>query len=654
MTLSQPPYTPKFNNWSGKIPGFVEFNAMLNIISDPAVLLDRARNQVIAGNSAFIRLTSYAMNELSGLSLSAILADANLSQLASGEVLLCTLQKRNRDAIQVNIQVHALDATGQWLVMQITPIANPPRITLGEKDLLLGDFTDLVNIVQFTEIHPALRRAMNILTKIFESDLICFYQVDQNYPQLKKIISSELSPVFPETILSADFSQMAAPMIWSAGDTMVSEIHRCARQADLNYVASVPLGEKEAFFGLLVIAESLQSPIPQLELLLPLIAGILSNALQHFILIDSLLTENEARKKIYSIRNGLFENIQQGVLVLDADLRVMEMNPSAEIILGYTAREVQGELIDNVLIGSEGLPVALEAARNGISTHDVGTTHDAGTSSLHRRNGQSFPALIQTLPVYQEESVHGVLVFITDVSEHEQIRIRTQQLEHRAVLGEFTAIFAHEVRNPINNISTGLQLMASRLESGNPNLDVINRMMGDCSRLEHLMDSVLSFSRPVEPKIEPMDIALLLNRILDRWRPRFSKVNVKSFFQSPENLPRVYGDPRSLEQVFINLISNAVEAMSKSGGTLAVHCTTVDQPANRPHVDVSVSDNGPGIPDDIKDRIFEPFITTNPRGTGLGLAITKQIVTANRGSIHLSTFPGGTVFHVLLPVVSGD
>jgi hypothetical protein len=282
MTISQPSHTPKFTNWSGKSPGFVEFNAILNLVSEPALLLDRARNQVIVANSAFIRLTAYALSELNGVSLPTLLIDVNLAQLVSSETIVGALIKRNRDEIQVNIQVNILDPTGQWLVVKVTPVLNKTSFIQGEQNLLLGDFTDLVNIIQFPEIHQALRRAMNILTKIFESDLVCFYQVDHSYPQLKKIISSELSPVFPETILSSDFSQMASPVIWSAGDPMVSEIHRCARQADLHYVASVPLGEKEAFFGLLVIAESLQPPIQQLELLLPLIAGIISNALKTY------------------------------------------------------------------------------------------------------------------------------------------------------------------------------------------------------------------------------------------------------------------------------------------------------------------------------------------------------------------------------------
>jgi signal transduction histidine kinase len=120
--------------------------------------------------------------------------------------------------------------------------------------------------------------------------------------------------------------------------------------------------------------------------------------------------------------------------------------------------------------------------------------------------------------------------------------------------------------------------------------------------------------------------------------------------------PPIKGDPRSLEQVFTNLISNAVDAMSKQGGgTLAIKVGPVNLIPNLPQVEVTITDNGPGIPDDIRDHLFEPFVSNNPRGTGLGLAITKQIVTAHRGSIKVNTFPGGTVFHVVLPAyVEGE
>jgi signal transduction histidine kinase len=108
-----------------------------------------------------------------------------------------------------------------------------------------------------------------------------------------------------------------------------------------------------------------------------------------------------------------------------------------------------------------------------------------------------------------------------------------------------------------------------------------------------------------------------------------------------------------MDQVFTNLIVNAVEAMSKNGGTLSIKC----HPANHPRaprgdfVELLFGDTGPGIPPDLQQRIFDPFITTKADGTGLGLAITKRIITAHRGAIFVESWPGiGTAFHVFIPV----
>jgi two-component system, NtrC family, sensor histidine kinase AtoS len=109
------------------------------------------------------------------------------------------------------------------------------------------------------------------------------------------------------------------------------------------------------------------------------------------------------------------------------------------------------------------------------------------------------------------------------------------------VLGEFTAIFAHEVRNPINNISTGLQLLASMNEEDAFFQDAINRMQSDCGRLDHLMESVLAFSRPLESTLQPVDMAALLQKILSRWHPRLARVNVKDHFHVAVDTPNVLG-----------------------------------------------------------------------------------------------------------------
>jgi signal transduction histidine kinase len=168
------------------------------------------------------------------------------------------------------------------------------------------------------------------------------------------------------------------------------------------------------------------------------------------------------------------------------------------------------------------------------------------------------------------------------------------------------------------------------------------------------MESFLAFARPVDLKLEPVDPEKFLKMILDRWQPRMARVNVKHTLIVEAGVLRMNADIRSLERVITNLISNAIEAMSEVGDTLAVKVSTNLKVPGYPQVEISISDNGPGIPEDIRARIFEPFVTTRSQGTGLGLAISKQIVTAHKGSISVNSFPGGTVFSVCIPAVTGE
>jgi len=261
---------------------------------------------------------------------------------------------------------------------------------------------------------------------------------------------------------------------------------------------------------------------------------------------------------------------------------------------------------------------------------------------------------IQVIPVVEEEVVVAIEVILADLSEQEQSRALTQQLEHRAVLGDYTAAFAHDVRNPINSIYTGIQLLGAKLKPDDPNQEVIGRVQNDCTRLNHLMESFLAFSRPIEPRIEDIDVALFLQRIIDRWRPKFAKVNVSPVLHVDDPIEKMRGDSRSLDQVFTNLISNALDAMTASGDTLAIRAVMNQEISGHPQVEITVSDNGPGIPEDLREHIFEPFVTTRKQGTGLGLAITKQIVTAHKGSISVDSFAGGTVFTVRIPASTGE
>jgi len=631
-----------------RIPGVQEFSFLLNAFNEAAIVLDLRTLYIYQSNPAFIQLTAFSQIELAGLSVVDILPDFSQEFFISGEPLTASLTRRKRNPIPVIVQGTILNAERTWGLLTFIPEAKHAESQGAWQSDLFSGLVDLATIREEPDLEKSLLKGFGITKLITRAKKICIYKADSQQPRLIRISFDKQSEIFPEILPSSDLVQLSSASMWIPGRKVVAEVQRAALVANLSYVATIPLGQKNALFGLLVVGDQDGQPPERLENILYVLSAHLTAALQHFILIDNLRKEVQNQKLTADIRGTVFEHSQEGILFISPELHILEINPAAEWMLQYAAWEVKNQPVANVIIGPDRMMTVLESCLQGIPTHNMGNV------SVHRRNGQSFPAHIQVIPVMKEKELIGIVMFIRDISEHEQIRLRSQQLEQRALLGEFTAIFAHEVRNPINNISTGLQLISARLPEEDVNLDVLNRMLGDCTRLDHLMESILAFSKPQELRLEKIEIDKFLQRILDRWRPRLARVNVQPFFSAAQDLPSINGDPRALEQVFTNLISNAIDAMSQNGGTLAVHVNPDHSLPNRPQVEVSVSDNGPGIPDEIKERMFEPFVTTKSHGTGLGLAITKRIITAHQGNITVKSFPGGTIFHVYLPASSGE
>ena len=135
------------------------------------------------------------------------------------------------------------------------------------------------------------------------------------------------------------------------------------------------------------------------------------------------------------------------------------------------------------------------------------------------------------------------------------------------------------------------------------------------------------------------------------WRLNFARKNITCYFSPPNDFPKFYGDPRSLEQVFNNLIGNSVDAFDGQDGIITLKLSLKENESGRRQILISESDNGPGIPEDKIDSIFEPFMTTKKNGNGWGLALSKRIITSHKGTIQVKSFQGGgTVFEILLPL----
>ncbi len=631
----------------GKAPGLSEFGALLQFIDSPAVLVYIQKGIITSVNSSLLKLTAYSQNDVLGKPIS-VLFDSSLDRaLTSGGDCALMISRSKRTPISIRSRITILDSNNSWALITVAPSSESEN-EIGESAPALLNFLMNLLISDRTEsIDLALEQKLQLVETLFRTSAVCIYQAGSGSPELFKLKTRETKPLYPESLPSNDLVQLREPFIWDQGKKALSVLHQRSRSEGLLYVASCALGEKGALSGLIVVGDYVNEPSDLVLPALRLVATSIGSSLQQFIKIRNIQETIIRQQKLLDIYGNGLDNAREGIIVLRPDLTILEINPSAEWMLGYSEPEVKGQPVDNLLIGTDRLIPALESAKLNVPTHNMGSIN------LNRRNGQSFPAQMQIIPITKDEKLIAIMVFLSDVSEHEQIQARTQQLEHRALLGDFTNVFAHEVRNPINNISTGIQLLASRLDENDPNRDVVERVQNDCLRLNSLMESVLAFSRPVPKHFASIDLNAMLKQMLDRWYPRMVKVNVKSFFQENPEIPNIEGDWRSLEQVFTNLISNAVEAMEKNGGTLAIQLEEISIPGGQKEVQIKVTDTGPGIPDEIKARLFEPFVTNKPNGTGLGLAIIKRIIIAHRGSIDVESFPGGTVFRVVLPAYIG-
>lgn len=636
------------NFFRGKAPGLSEFGALLQFIDSPAILVFIQKGLITSVNGSLLKLSAFPQADLLGKPISTLFDTSLDRALTSGGDCILTVNRNKRTPISIRSRITILDANNNWALITLSPETDAGGETEGKDPALIKFLMDLLNTDRYESIDAALDQKIQLVETLLRTSAICIYQAGSGSPELIKLKTRETKPIFPDALPSNDLVQLRTPFIWDQGKKALTTLHQKCRAEGLMYLASCAIGEKEALSGLIVAGDYINEPSELVIPVLRLMSASIGSSLQQFIKMRNIQEIMNRQQKMLDIYSNGIENAREGIIILRPDLIIQEINPSAEWMFGYSDLEVKGQPAENLLIGTDRLIPALESAKQHV------TTHNMGSINLNRRNGQSFPAQMQIFPIEKNEKLLAIMVFVSDVSEHEQIQVRTQQLEHRALLGDFTNVFAHEVRNPINNISTGIQLLASRLNVDDPNRDVVERVQNDCLRLNSLMESVLAFSRPVPRHFEPIDLNTMLKQMLDRWYPRMAKVNVKPFFQPNTELPKIEGDWRSLEQVFTNLISNAVEAMEDNGGTLAIQLEEVAIPGGQKEIQIKVSDTGPGIPDEIKVRLFEPFVTNKPNGTGLGLAIIKRIVIAHRGSIDVDSFPGGTVFRVNLPAYYGE
>ncbi len=340
----------------------------------------------------------------------------------------------------------------------------------------------------------------------------------------------------------------------------------------------------------------------------------------------------------------LVEGVQEyAIYMLSSQGIVTTWNSGAQRIKGYEAQEIIGKHFSCFY-----RPEDIKAGKPNASLEAAAAKGKYEEENLRvRKDGSAFWANVLITALYDTGGqLYGFAKVVRDITERKETERRLRERERLAILGTTAAVFAHEIGNPLNGLSTSLQLVSKRI-AGSVHDPLVEETLEiarqELQRLTALLNDYRSFARPQKIQIEPTDLRQMFEEVLAPAIKHYQDCGINVELEFYEKLPLVPVDREKIKQVILNLCKNAVEAMP-DGGTLRCKAyQTVDR------VTIEVADTGTGIPEGLD--VFQLFNTTKPEGTGLGLPIVEQIVSEHRGSVDYITEPGkGTAFMVSLPL----
>jgi len=361
---------------------------------------------------------------------------------------------------------------------------------------------------------------------------------------------------------------------------------------------------------------------------------------------DAYRVLEERAMQLISIQDytqSILRSVTSGVITVGPDGSVATLNPAAERMLGTTEDQAVARTIRTVLKDDGGLSADVSRVLEGRSPR---TLRDV---SLVTRVGKTVHA---QAAVSRMRDVGGrklgAVVTVEDVSEVKALTDQLIRADRLAAMGELTAGVAHEVRNPLGIIRASVQLMEESSDNRVKVHDAAEVIKHEIDRLDSVIKALLDFGRPSAPTMRPVEVRRVLQEVVLFTRKFADRSNVTIEEDYAEDAHEVMADPEQLKQVFVNLISNAVQAMAEDGGALVVSTGFDDD-----FVFVRFSDTGPGIAADVIGKVFDPFYSTRDDGSGLGLTIVHRIVDEHGGHIEVTSDVGtGTAFTVHLPALN--
>jgi two-component system NtrC family sensor kinase len=385
-------------------------------------------------------------------------------------------------------------------------------------------------------------------------------------------------------------------------------------------VVAFPIHVQDQAIGVLVATSNAARQLSsEDERLLEVAAGYIGTTIQH-LRGRSQQRKNEAQLRILATA---INEMPDAVLLIDPTGRVKLANPAIERMCGLRPAEIVGQ--DFTFSSAE--PEVDRALWERFRDHGW-----SGERHFRHTNGTTVPVHVASRPVFDNEGkLEAIAVLLRDLTDEKEGQRRLLETERLASLGELAAGVAHEVNNPLSAISNFAELLLMQPFPADVRED-LSAIASEAHRAGSIVRNLLAFARQDAAEREVVDIGVLARGVAELTRYQLRAADIELQLDLPSEAALTMADPKQLQQVLHNLVTNARQAIQKGDaqGTVSVRVTSTDA-----WIQLTVDDTGPGIPLAVLDKVFTPFFTTKPpgEGTGLGLSIVYGIVRENRGEV---------------------
>lgn len=360
--------------------------------------------------------------------------------------------------------------------------------------------------------------------------------------------------------------------------------------------------------------------------------------------------------KFKAITDEILRHLKSGLITIDTWGRIVYFNRAAEEILGYPEAEVKGKDCREVF--KVRMP---QLAEKIFQVVRFNKEDSRSLLYISGKNNRKIPIGISTsLLGDREKGVRGVIAIFQDITEVMKLEERIRMADRLAAVGELSAGIAHEIRNPLASISGSVEVLKEELSLSQENQKLLDLIIKEAGRLNQILTDFLEYARIGPSMLSKVELVHLLEEVIEiaQKHPSFKKgMSIKKTFSS--DMLHVLGEENQIKQIFLNLLVNAMESMEERGGEILVADRTLNQidqfyfneeeREESEWVPVAVMDQGKGMTEEQKEKIFSPFYSTKKDGTGLGLAIVQRLVNNLGGRIEFRSQSGkGSVFVVYL------